>query len=224
MVYEEYENSLRQANALDFDDLLLEAVRLLQHDEAVREAYNRRFEYLMIDEYQDTNRTQYELMRLLTELRQNVCVVGDEDQSIYGWRGADIRNILDFERDYPHARVIRLEQNYRSTQTILEAAGALVAHNIERKGKWLWTDEKGGRPVGPVRGGRRGAGSSVHRRFHRTHAARGAGRARIAMLYRTNAQSRQIEEALRRYDVPVPRGGRLQLLPDGPRSRTRWRI
>src|SRR2546425_4598001 len=122
VIYEEYEKALRNANALDFDDLLLESVRLLRHDEATRQAYNRRFGYLMIDEYQDTNRTQYELMRLLTQAHQNICVVGDEDQSIYSWRGADIRNILDFERDYPDARVIRLEQNYRSTKRILEAA------------------------------------------------------------------------------------------------------
>jgi DNA helicase-2/ATP-dependent DNA helicase PcrA len=200
VVYEEYENSLRQATALDFDDLLLEAVRLLQHDQMVREAYNRRFEYLMIDEYQDTNRTQYELMRLLTELRQNVCVVGDEDQSIYGWRGADIRNILDFEVDYPQARVIRLEQNYRSTQPILEAAGALVSHNLERKGKWLWTEEKGGRPVGlfEAADGEQEAlfiASSIGRMQREDRPGR------IAILYRTNAQSRQLEEALRRYNV-----------------------
>ena len=123
-IYELYQERLRQANALDFDDLLLETVRLLKHDEALRAMYNRNFEFVMIDEYQDTNASQYQLMRLLTETRQNVCVVGDEDQSIYGWRGADIRNILDFERDYPNATVIRLEQNYRSTKNILEAASA----------------------------------------------------------------------------------------------------
>ena len=106
----------------------------------LRAIYNRNFEFVMIDEYQDTNASQYQLMRLLTETRRNVCVVGDEDQSIYGWRGADIRNILDFERDYPNAVVIRLEQNYRSTKNILEAASAVVANNKERKGKWLWTD------------------------------------------------------------------------------------
>jgi DNA helicase-2/ATP-dependent DNA helicase PcrA len=124
VIFEEYEKALRQANALDFDDLLLETVRLLSHDQATRDGYNRRLSYLMIDEYQDTNRTQYELMRLLTQAHENVCVVGDEDQSIYSWRGADIRNILDFERDYSSARTIRLEQNYRSTKNILEAASA----------------------------------------------------------------------------------------------------
>jgi len=148
VIFEEYEKALRQANALDFDDLLLETVRLLYHDEATRQSFNRRLSYLMIDEYQDTNRSQYELMRLLTQAHKNVCVVGDEDQSIYSWRGADIRNILDFERDYPSARTIRLEQNYRSTKNILEAASALVANNKERKGKWLWTDAGAGEPLG----------------------------------------------------------------------------
>src|SRR5438270_4285602 len=146
-IYEQYQERLQQANSLDFDDLLLESVRLLKHDDALRALYNRRFEFVMIDEYQDTNRSQYELMRLLTEKRQNVCVVGDEDQSIYGWRGADIRNILDFERDYPNATVIRLEQNYRSTKNILDAASSLVSNNKARKGKWLWTESAGGSPI-----------------------------------------------------------------------------
>ena len=148
VIFEEYEKALRQANALDFDDLLLETVRLLYHDEATRESYNRRLSHLMIDEYQDTNRSQYELMRLLSQGHQNVCVVGDEDQSIYSWRGADIRNILDFESDYPKALTIRLEQNYRSTKNILEGASALVANNKERKGKWLWTDSNAGEKIG----------------------------------------------------------------------------
>jgi DNA helicase-2/ATP-dependent DNA helicase PcrA len=199
-VYDEYEGSLRQANALDFDDLLLEAVRLLSHDGAVRSAYNRRFSHLMIDEYQDTNRTQYELMRLLTVDRQNVCVVGDEDQSIYGWRGADIRNILDFERDYPRARVIRLEQNYRSTEHILEAASAMVARNEERKGKWLWTEQKGGELIGLAEAtdGEQEAlfvADTIQRTLSEDPATR------VAVLYRTNAQSRQHEEALRRYGI-----------------------
>src|SRR5579885_3094605 len=126
VLYEKYEGKLRESNALDFDDLLLEAVRLLTHDQPTRDRYNQRYEFVMVDEYQDTNRSQYELMRLLTEQRQNICVVGDEDQSIYGWRGANIRNILDFERDFPGATIIRLEQNYRSTKTILEAANGVV--------------------------------------------------------------------------------------------------
>ena len=146
-VYERYEARLRESNALDFDDLLLEAVNLLRHDDATRQRLNQRYEFVMVDEYQDTNRSQYDLMRLLTEQRHNICVVGDEDQSIYGWRGANIRNILDFERDFPGATIIRLEQNYRSTQTILEAASAVVAHNTERIGKTLWTDSGAGEKI-----------------------------------------------------------------------------
>ena len=147
VIYERYQTRLLESNALDFDDLLLEAVRLLAHDQLTREKLNRRYEFLMVDEYQDTNRSQYELMRLLTEERGNVAVVGDEDQSIYGWRGANIRNILDFERDFPGAKTIRLEQNYRSTKNILEAASAVVANNTERIGKWLWTESGAGEKV-----------------------------------------------------------------------------
>ena len=198
LVFEKYDDSLRRANAMDFDDLLLEAVRLLRHDERTRRNYNERFQFVMIDEYQDTNRTQYELMRLLTQTHQNVCVVGDEDQSIYGWRGADIRNILDFERDYPDAKVIRLEQNYRSTKNILEAASAVVANNLQRKGKWLWTDSGSGEPVGLYEAwdGENEAlfiADSIDKLLARNP------KDHVAVLYRTNFQSRQIEEALRRY-------------------------
>jgi DNA helicase-2/ATP-dependent DNA helicase PcrA len=197
-IYDVYEERLRQANALDFDDLLLESVHLLRHDEALRNLYNRRYEFVMIDEYQDTNRSQYELMRLLTEKRHNVAVVGDEDQSIYGWRGADIRNILDFERDYPDAVVIRLEQNYRSTKNILEAASAVVANNKERKGKWLWTDSDSGAKIGYYEApdGENEAlfiADTIEKLLRRNPLER------VAVLYRTNFQSRQIEEALRRY-------------------------
>ncbi len=156
VIYERYQARLVESNALDFDDLLLEAVRLLAHDTPTRQRLNRRYEFLMVDEYQDTNRSQYELMRLLTEERGNVAVVGDEDQSIYGWRGANIRNILDFERDFKGAKVIRLEQNYRSTKNILEAASAVVANNTERVGKWLWDRSRRGRKGGALRSSRRG--------------------------------------------------------------------
>ncbi len=198
-VYEEYEGALRQANALDFDDLLLESVRLLFHDADTREAWNRRLNYIMIDEYQDTNRSQYELMRLLTQHHDNVCVVGDEDQSIYSWRGADIRNILDFEKDYPRAKTIRLEQNYRSTKNILEAASTVVANNQERKGKWLWTESDEGDLV-TVYAAHDAENEALFiadttEKILRQHPGR-----RIAVLYRTNSQSRQIEEALRRYN------------------------
>ena len=172
----------------------------MEHDETVRLAWNRRFSHLMIDEYQDTNRSQYELMRLLTVIHQNVCVVGDEDQSIYGWRGADLRNILDFERDYPGARVIRLEQNYRSTKYILEAASALVACNKERKGKWLWTSQKGGELIGLAETADGEQESLlIAEAIQRTLSDDPA--TRVAVLYRTNAQSRQIEEALRRFAI-----------------------
>jgi DNA helicase-2/ATP-dependent DNA helicase PcrA len=198
-IFELYEERLRQSNALDFDDLLLETVRLLRHDAQTRDFYNRRFEFLMIDEYQDTNRTQYDLMRLLTQAHKNICVVGDEDQSIYGWRGANIRNILDFEQDFPNAAVIRLEQNYRSTKTILEAASKLIANNLERKGKWLWTEHDAGPKIGLYQApdGENEAlfiADTIETQLRKNPAYR------VAVLYRTNFQSRQIEEALRRYN------------------------
>jgi DNA helicase-2/ATP-dependent DNA helicase PcrA len=198
-IYEQYEGRLRQANALDFDDLLLESVRLLAHDANLRFQVNRRFEFVMIDEYQDTNRSQYELMRLLTEAHKNISVVGDEDQSIYGWRGADIRNILDFERDFPNATVIRLEQNYRSSKNILEAASAVVANNTERKGKWLWTESGAGEKIGRFEAfdGEQEA-LFIADTIDKLLSANPGDRA--AVLYRTNFQSRQIEEALRRYN------------------------
>ncbi len=197
-VYEEYEKALRQANALDFDDLLLETVRLLYHDADTREAYNRRIGYIMIDEYQDTNRSQYELMRLLSQSHDNVCVVGDEDQSIYSWRGADIRNILDFEKDFPRAKIIRLEQNYRSTKNILEASSAVVANNKERKGKWLWTESDEGDML-TVYAAHDAENEALFIADTIEKILRQYPKRRVAILYRTNSQSRQIEEALRRY-------------------------
>src|SRR5579863_8762764 len=198
VVYEQYEGKLRECNALDFDDLLLETVRLLTHDAPTRERLNRRYEFVMVDEYQDTNRSQYELMRLLTAQRKNLCVVGDEDQSIYGWRGANIRNILDFERDFPGATIIRLEQNYRSTKNILEAANGVVAHNTERIGKSLWTDSTSGDKITLYE-----APDSENEALYIADAIANRlsrnPQERVAVLYRTNAQSRQIEEALRRY-------------------------
>src|ERR1017187_5625342 len=197
-IFEQYEKALRAANALDFDDLLLEAVRLLRHDDATREAWNRRLSYVMVDEYQDTNRSQYELMRLLSESHRNVCVVGDEDQSIYSWRGADLRNILDFERDFPNARTIRLEQNYRSTKTILAAAGAVVENNKARKGKKLWTEGAEGEHVGLYAAFDAENEALFIADTTEKHLAGNPGD-RVAILYRTHAQSRRIEEALRRY-------------------------
>src|SRR3954452_1363250 len=197
-LFEEYEKALRNANALDFDDLLLEAVRLLQIDEPTREAWNRRLSYVMIDEYQDTNRSQYELMRLLTEQHRNVCVVGDEDQSIYSWRGADIKNILDFEKDYPNARTIRLEQNYRSTKNILAAAGAVVENNKARKGKKLWTESDAGELLG-LYAGYDSENEALFIADTTEKYLASNPNDHVAILYRTNSQSRQIEEALRRY-------------------------
>src|SRR5580658_4411582 len=197
-IFEQYEKALHSANALDFDDLLLEAVRLLRHDDPTRESWNRRLSYVMVDEYQDTNRSQYELMRLLTETHNNVCVVGDEDQSIYSWRGADIRNILDFERDFKNAKTIRLEQNYRSTKNILGAAGAVVENNKERKGKKLWTDAAAGDKLGLYAGfDAENEALFIADTIEKHLVANPADH--VAVLYRTNFQSRPIEEALRRY-------------------------
>jgi DNA helicase II / ATP-dependent DNA helicase PcrA len=207
-LFEEYRKQLRKANALDFDDLLLEAVRLLKSAANVREYYNRRFLYLLIDEYQDTNRPQYELMRLLAGERHNVCAVGDEDQSIYSWRGADIRNILEFEQDFPEAKIIRLEQNYRSTQNILQAASAVVANNVRRKGKNLWTARQGGTKIGCYEAPD-GENEALFAADWIARYMREAGRTendrgdspRAAVLYRTNSQSRLFEEAMRRYGL-----------------------
>jgi DNA helicase-2/ATP-dependent DNA helicase PcrA len=205
-IYQGYRAELRKNNALDFDDLLLEAVRLLKVSSEARERYQRRYRYLLVDEYQDTNRPQYELMKLLAGERKNVCAVGDEDQSIYSWRGADIRNILEFEKDFPNARIVRLEQNYRSTQIILEAAGAVVANNIRRKGKKLWTDRQGGSLIGYYEApdGENEAlfiADRIQTFLREAEAGGQAEKAHCAVLYRTNSQSRLFEEALRRYNI-----------------------
>ena len=203
-IYEEYRKELRKANALDFDDLLLETVRLLKAVPAVREYYNRRFQYVMIDEYQDTNRPQYELMLLLAGGHHNICAVGDEDQSIYSWRGADIRNILEFEKDFPEARIIRLEQNYRSTQNILQAASAVVANNLKRKGKNLWTSRQGGTKIGYYEapdGENEALFAADYIAKYLREAVDQGENARAAVLYRTNSQSRLFEEAMRRYQL-----------------------
>jgi DNA helicase-2/ATP-dependent DNA helicase PcrA len=203
-IFNSYREELRKNNAMDFDDLLLEAVRLLKVSSEARERYQRKWRYLMVDEYQDTNRPQYELMILLAGERKNVCAVGDEDQSIYSWRGADIRNILEFEQDFPNAQIIRLEQNYRSTQNILTAAGAVVAKNVRRKGKKLWTERQDGSLIGYYEApdGENEALFIATRvqKFLRETGEEGE-RGRCAVLYRTNSQSRLVEEALRRYNV-----------------------
>jgi DNA helicase-2/ATP-dependent DNA helicase PcrA len=199
-VYEAYLRSLSDAGALDFDDLLLKTVDLVETSERVRETYARRFRYILVDEYQDTNRPQYILIRRLAEIHRNLCVVGDPDQSIYKWRGADLRNILDFERDFPDAHIVKLEQNYRSTQVILDAASAVIRHNRNRKDKRLWTDHTGGDPILYVR-----ANDEIEEADFITRAIRDAHRTdptrMVAVLYRTNAQSRAIEDALMREAV-----------------------
>jgi DNA helicase-2/ATP-dependent DNA helicase PcrA len=203
-IYAEYKKELAKANALDFDDLLLETVRLLKAAPEVREYYNRRFQYILVDEYQDTNRPQYELMLLLAGTRHNVCAVGDEDQSIYSWRGADIRNILEFEKDFPEAKIIRLEQNYRSTQNILQAASAVVANNLKRKGKNLWTSRQGGTKLGYYEapdGENEALFAADYIAKYLREAVDQGENARAAVLYRTNSQSRLFEEAMRRYQL-----------------------
>ena len=203
-IYAEYRKELNKANALDFDDLLLETARLLKAIPEVRDYYNRRYQYVMIDEYQDTNRPQYELMRMLAGTHHNICAVGDEDQSIYSWRGADIRNILEFEKDFPEAKIIRLEQNYRSTQNILQAASAVVANNIKRKGKNLWTSRQGGTKIGYYEapdGENEALFAADYISKYLREAVDQGENARAAVLYRTNSQSRLYEEAMRRYGL-----------------------
>ncbi len=196
-IFERYVGLLREAGALDFDDLLLRAVDLFEGSTGARERYAERFRFVMVDEYQDTNRPQYLLVSRLAEAHRRLCVVGDPDQSIYRWRGADLRNILDFERDFPEAEVVRLERNYRSTQLILDAASAVIGQNRNRKEKRLWTERTGGRRLLYYR-----AVDELEEADFITRAARDALSADegspIAILYRTNAQSRVLEDALRR--------------------------
>jgi DNA helicase-2/ATP-dependent DNA helicase PcrA len=199
-IFERYVQALKDSNALDFDDLLLKTVELFETSEPTREFYARKFKYVMVDEYQDTNRPQYLLIRRLAGLHRNVAVVGDPDQSIYKWRGADLRNILDFEQDFGEARVVRLEQNYRSTQIILDAASAVISRNRNRKEKRLWTDRKGGSRIVYFRGG-----DELEEADFISRAIKGAHaedvEATVAVLYRTNAQSRAVEESLMREGI-----------------------
>ena len=213
-VYERYDSTLRKNNAMDFDDLLLKTVELFEQNEDILEQYQNRFRYIMVDEYQDTNMIQYTFVKLLADardrdgnVRRNLCVVGDDDQCIYQWRGADIRNILEFEKDFPGAKTVKLEQNYRSTANILAAAHSVISHNKGRKAKKLWTDAEDGKKIiyynaddekdeayfiageiNRIEGGSEMKGSGDYRQF--------------AILYRTNAQSRTFEEALSRRGIP----------------------
>jgi DNA helicase-2/ATP-dependent DNA helicase PcrA len=199
-IYAHYLAALKDSNALDFDDLLLKTVDLFEQSERVRTKYAEQFRFVMVDEYQDTNRPQYLLIRRLAEFHRNLCVVGDPDQSIYKWRGADLRNIVDFEQDFGEAVIVKLERNYRSTQVILDAASAVIRENRNRQDKHLWTDRKGGDRIAYFRGG-----DELEEADFITRTARSAladdVEATVAVLYRTNAQSRTIEDALMREGV-----------------------
>jgi len=202
-VYEEYEEELKKNNALDFDDLLLKTVMLLETDEEAREYYQNRLKYILVDEYQDTNKAQFELIRLLSGKYKNICVVGDDDQSIYKFRGADIRNILDFEKVFENTKVVKLEQNYRSTGNILDAANNVIKHNEKRKSKALWTEEEDGLDVEFHRvENEYNEADFVARTIKRLKSTGRFSFGDFACLYRTNAQSRHIEEAFVNNDIP----------------------
>ncbi len=201
-VYRRYQEMLRESCAFDFGDLIVRVVQLFQERKDVLERYQDRFRYLMVDEYQDTNRAQYLLVRLLSAKYRNLCVVGDEDQSIYKWRGADIRNILDFQRDYPEARIVKLEQNYRSTKTIISAASAVIRNNESRYDKTLWTSNGEGEKIRWVSMPEERAEAEYVTKGIQKHLSKGLAPTDVAVFYRSHAQSRALEEALRRLKVP----------------------
>ena len=202
-VYPIYESLLRENKALDFDDLILSTVKLMKTVKEVREKWQNQFSYIMIDEYQDTNSAQYNLVKLLTSSKKNIAVVGDDWQSVYSWRGADFRNILNFEKDYPGCAIIKLEQNYRSTKSILEAANAVITKNQQRSDKKLWTDSEGGLPVQIIQvNNERSEGETIIRRIRNSIDSGLRKYQDFAVLYRTNAQSRSIEEAFVHYGIP----------------------
>ena len=210
-VYKGYQKLLRENNALDFDDLLLVTVSLLSENEEIRSRYQRRFRYILVDEYQDTNGAQYQLTTLLAGGYRNLCVVGDADQSIYGWRGADISNIMDFEQDYPDAKTIMLEQNYRSTKTILAAANAVIEHNTHRKKKNLWTDNvQGDKITTYMASDERDEARFITESISKQHDIYKTSYGDIAILYRTNAQSRVLEDAFMRVGLPYTMVGGLK--------------
>ena len=202
-IYPEYQADLRRQDVLDFDDLLVEPVRMLRDHEDLRARWSERFPFVLVDEYQDTNRAQFELLELLAGDQSNLMVVGDDDQSIYGWRGADIANILDFERRWPGARVVRLERNYRSTSTILDAANAVIAENRMRKGKTLRTDREPGETITVIEtADETDEARSILSELETEVASGDSGYSSFAVLYRTNAQARAIEDAFRRGGIP----------------------
>lgn len=210
-VYALYDKKLKENNALDFDDLLMITVAILDEHKEVREKYQQRFNYILVDEYQDTNTAQYELTRLLAEKHHNLCVVGDADQSIYGWRGADISNILNFEKDYPEATVIKLEQNYRSTKNILAAANAVIKNNLNRKPKNLWTENCEGEKITTYLADNEiDEANFVAMTVLKNKTLFNKAFSDIAVLYRTNAQSRALEEGFMREGIPYTMVGGLK--------------
>ena len=211
-VYELYQKRLRRNNALDFDDLIYKTVLLFRTNPDVLNVYQERFKYIMVDEYQDTNTSQYELVRLLAGKYGNLCVVGDDDQSIYGWRGANIRNILDFEKDFPNAVVIKLEQNYRSTKNILTAANEVIKHNSARKDKTLWTENDTGSIIHVFRADNDIEEAVFVTEIINKNALKGKKYKDFAVLYRTNAQSRAIEDRFVRKGIPYRLFGGVRLL------------
>jgi DNA helicase-2/ATP-dependent DNA helicase PcrA len=201
-LYADYEAILKKNNAMDFDDLILNVVKLFEKDEEVLRKYQRRFQYIMVDEYQDTNFIQYRFIKLLAEAHNNICVVGDDDQSIYQWRGADIRNILDFEKDFKDTKVIKLEQNYRSDGNILAAAHSIIKRNLTRKSKKLWTSKSDGEQVNYYKADdEKEEARYIAAEIDRIHSQDFMYKD-FAILYRTNAQSRTFEEALSAKDIP----------------------
>ena len=202
-VYALYQDRLKRNSALDFDDLIFKTVELLKSDKEVLDYYRNRFKYIMVDEYQDTSKAQYELIKILAKEHQNICVVGDDDQSIYGWRGADIRNILEFEKDYDDVHVVKLEQNYRSTQIILDEANTVISNNIERKRKRLWSEKKDGELIKiQVAQDEIEESDFVADMIAKISREQNRSYKDFAVLYRANAQSRSVEDALNRSQIP----------------------
>ncbi|MBQ8151624.1 MAG: UvrD-helicase domain-containing protein, partial [Firmicutes bacterium] len=201
-VYKRYQQELKKNNAMDFDDLLLNAVKLFEKEPQILAKYQDRFRYIMVDEYQDTNMLQYQFVRSLAEKHNNICVVGDDDQCIYQWRGADLRNILEFEKDFPDAKVVKLEQNYRSTSNILDAAHSVIVNNKGRKAKKLWTSAGAGKKIIYKRAeDEREEAAFIASEINRLK-TRDRKYSDFAILYRTNAQSRTFEEQLSRREIP----------------------
>src|SRR5262249_39893630 len=201
-LYRLYDEKLRAAGGVDFDDLLLLVVKLLEGSAEALAAYRALWTHVLVDEYQDTNRAQYRIIQLLTQEHRNLCVVGDPDQSVYRWRGADLRNILDFEKDYPDCRVVILDQNYRSTKRILDIASAVIAHNVARKDKRLWTENAEGERASLFQAWDETGEAGFVAQSIRSARRDGVEYRDVAVFYRTNAQSRVLEDALRRASLP----------------------